>query len=329
MTDSRKTDIIQLSDASSFSIENSSNEGEKKINFVYKNTEDLNQEELLFRFVFAGIPEGYSTVLMSQEEPKIENMQLDTLIALKEDNQLIIYWIENGKKVNRAFSETAVQSIIQNLPAIGMKSTDSELIKEITSQYGCSYHVVRDMLFSSEKQQWEVSLDVPENTHGFFLIFRKENENLHLLQECGFALKNGSPPPWIYLDPKVSKGTLHSFLYKEDGTINDPPDLCLMPSIPTLSNLPQNNNSAYVLVQSVPGTAPTDLYFVDRSGTTPIIKQLTFLQNQNISTFTQALFPSVKNNVYTQLSALSATQLQGVTLITGHTQLEMGEGAFQ
>jgi enterochelin esterase-like enzyme len=79
----------------------------------------------------------YSRILMSDEEPKIENMRIDDLIALKEDGQLTVYWIENGKIVNHSFSEDAVRSIVERLPAIGEESRDLNLIREVTSQYGC------------------------------------------------------------------------------------------------------------------------------------------------------------------------------------------------
>jgi len=97
--------------------------------------------------------------------------------------------------------------------------------------------------------------------------------------------------------------------------------LRLMSSIPALFNLPKGNNNVYILVQPVVGMAPTALYFVDRiSKATPIITPLNFLPNQNISTFTAALFPSVKDNSYAKIPALLPPQLKAITSITGHIQ---------
>lgn len=79
----------------------------------------------------------YHRVLMSKEEPKIENIKNGDLIALKEDGQLTIFWLENGKVVNRSFGEDQVQMIVSQLPAIDNETTDLKLIQEITLQYGC------------------------------------------------------------------------------------------------------------------------------------------------------------------------------------------------
>lgn len=79
----------------------------------------------------------YDRILMRKEEPRMENMQIGDLVALHEDDQLTIYWIENGNIVNRSFREEVVQSIVNRLPRIGNESTDLKLIQEMTSQYGC------------------------------------------------------------------------------------------------------------------------------------------------------------------------------------------------
>lgn len=80
----------------------------------------------------------YSRLLMRQEEPRLEDIQIDDLVALNEDGQLTVYWIENGRVANRSFSEAAVQSIVSRLPAMAEESSDLKLIGEIASQYGCS-----------------------------------------------------------------------------------------------------------------------------------------------------------------------------------------------
>lgn len=118
-------------------------------------------------------PTGYKRVLMSNEEPKIENMQRSDLVALKEDGQLTVYWIEKGKIVNHSFSQMAVQSIVNQLPAMGRESTNLELIQNITSQYGCSNLNLKQQLmntraqmFRGEEMYYSFGVMTSKNIHG-------------------------------------------------------------------------------------------------------------------------------------------------------------------
>jgi len=92
---------------------------------------------LVLKLTKDGALSGHNRILMCKEEPRIEDMQIGDLVALHEEGQLTIYWLENGKIVNRSFREEMVQSIINKLPTIGNESTDLKLIHEMTSQYGC------------------------------------------------------------------------------------------------------------------------------------------------------------------------------------------------
>lgn len=79
----------------------------------------------------------YNRVLMRKDEPKIEEMAMGDLVALNEDGQLTMYWIEKGKVVNRSYRDTEVQSIAHQLPEVGQESTNLKLIQDILSQYDC------------------------------------------------------------------------------------------------------------------------------------------------------------------------------------------------
>ncbi len=93
MTNSRKTDMTQLSEVSAFTVDDIANESNKKrITFSYKNSTDPNHDKLAFRFFIAG-------------------------------NQT---------------------------------------------------RIIKDMLYSHIHDQWELSLDMPATTHGFFIIAREE-----------------------------------------------------------------------------------------------------------------------------------------------------------
>lgn len=81
--------------------------------------------------------EGFAYVIKSDREPNIEDIPTNTLVALHEDNQLTIYWIEDGKLTQRSFSENSVSSIIDRLPETNNASKDSKLVQDIVSQYGC------------------------------------------------------------------------------------------------------------------------------------------------------------------------------------------------
>lgn len=78
---------------------------------------------------------GYYSILVTNEEPSIKNMRDDTLIVLKRDNQLIIYWIQNGNLINKAYSESSIPNIMRNLPTIGQSSHDLNLLALIVKQY--------------------------------------------------------------------------------------------------------------------------------------------------------------------------------------------------
>lgn len=77
----------------------------------------------------------FSRVLVLNTEPKIGDIEDNDFIALHENGQLTIFWLEDGKIVNHSFGEMGVESIIQKLPAAGEESTDSDLIKQIKLQY--------------------------------------------------------------------------------------------------------------------------------------------------------------------------------------------------
>ncbi|MCW5582792.1 MAG: hypothetical protein KIT56_02730 [Gammaproteobacteria bacterium] len=132
------------------------------------------------------IEEGYHHVLMEKEEPKIDNMRADELIALRKEGQLTIYWIENGKIANRSFREATVPSIINQLPVIGEQSTNSELIKNIMLQYGCAPLKERKTFYISHKyfagDPLPELLNIVNRDPFFFRIF-------HLSEAEGNAFK--------------------------------------------------------------------------------------------------------------------------------------------
>ena len=68
---------------------------------------------------------------------------------------------------------------------------------------------------------------------------------------------------------------LENAIQDEIDRLNKVCDLRFMASIPTLKNLPKGTHSAFVFVQADPTARPTALYFVDRSGKEPTIKQIT------------------------------------------------------
>ncbi len=74
--------------------------------------------------------------------------------------------------------------------------------------------VEKPMVYSEERKQWELSLDVSNNVRGYFQI------NGRTPQELNLELKDGEPYPWIYKDKSVAQGTLTRCLYKADGSIN-------------------------------------------------------------------------------------------------------------
>lgn len=74
-------------------------------------------------------------VYKKSQEPNIEDIGENDFITKYESGQLTIYWIENNKLVTRSFGETVVTSILEKLPAVGMVSTDTDLIKQIVMQY--------------------------------------------------------------------------------------------------------------------------------------------------------------------------------------------------
>ena len=74
--------------------------------------------------------------------------------------------------------------------------------------------VEKPMVYSEERKQWELSLDVSNNVRGYFEINGRTPQVLNL------ELKNGEPYPWIYKDRSVPQGTLTRCLYKADGSIS-------------------------------------------------------------------------------------------------------------
>lgn len=111
---------------------------------------------------------------------------------------------------------------------------------------------------------------------------------------------------------------LHLLVLKKHT--GDSYDLLVMSSVPTTTTTFTNTKSAFVLVQETSGLTPTALYFVDRTSiVTPVIYSISFPTGQSISTFTKTLYPTVTNNIYSNILDLSSTQLQQATSISGHT----------
>lgn len=146
---------------------------------------------------------GFAYVLRSDKEPDIENIPPNTLVALYKENQLTIYWIENGKKKEHTFSDTVVSSIVDKLPKVGNKSEDSTLIQDIVLKYGCMKLDAKSPDVLKMKKECEDNITrlsfnefsfYPHETHGplttkGFVEFTKQlelvasglPENLHLL----------------------------------------------------------------------------------------------------------------------------------------------------
>lgn len=74
--------------------------------------------------------------------------------------------------------------------------------------------VEKPMVYSEERKQWELSLDVSNNVRGYFQMDGRPVQVLNL------ELKDGEPHPWIYKDRSVAQGTLTKCLYKADGSIS-------------------------------------------------------------------------------------------------------------
>lgn len=86
----------------------------------------------------------YSTfhrILSVKLEPAIDDIKVGDLVALREDAQLTIYWLQGGKIVNKSFRQDSVPSIVEKLPKVGEESTDIKLIEEIRSQYSCTSRI--------------------------------------------------------------------------------------------------------------------------------------------------------------------------------------------
>lgn len=93
-------------------------------------------------------------------------------------------------------------------------------------------------------------------------------------------------------------------------------DLFVMQTEPLVSSFPPIGNNICILLQSKNGPV-TAAYFVDRSEANPVIRKLNFSEAQSVSTLTKALFPQVKDNVYTSITPLSKEQREIFTSITG------------
>lgn len=143
----------------------------------------------------------YRRVLMSKAEPKIEDIQEGDLIALKEDGQLTIFWLENGKIANRSFREDVVQSIINQLPAIGDETKNLKLIQEITSQYGCKLPLISAMKKYGQEFFHDNKIshagDAPSGSAYFSLNFQTGNIAIVLndqrrgaASELGYAIED-------------------------------------------------------------------------------------------------------------------------------------------
>ncbi|NYR27099.1 hypothetical protein G4A25_28765, partial [Escherichia coli] len=76
-------------------------------------------------------PKAYHLLLHAEKEPLFDEMKPGQIVILKEDEQLTAYWLENGKIVNRSFSERVVPGILGQLPDKGKLSNNLELIEAV------------------------------------------------------------------------------------------------------------------------------------------------------------------------------------------------------
>jgi hypothetical protein len=83
-------------------------------------------------------PIGYRHVAMLKQTPQLEDLKPDTIAMILENEQLTAFWVQDNKIKTQSFSEWVVPDIVKNLPNHGETSDDIKLIKNITSQYGCT-----------------------------------------------------------------------------------------------------------------------------------------------------------------------------------------------
>jgi len=102
--------------------------------------------------------------------------------------------------------------------------------------------------------------------------------------------------------------------------------LQISPVAPEEKNLPTDDKkaddkNAYVLVQPEAGKPPVALYYIDRNNQAgPSVTEIDFPINQHISTLTAALYPTVDDNIFTEIKELSGEQVQELQFITGQTE---------
>ena len=113
------------------------------------------------------------------------------------------------------------------------------------------------------------------------------------------------------------------YIVSSDAGVDDA-ELCVMPTVPTLNNIPSGKNNIYVLVQEVSGMPPSGLYFIDKRFKKMYVSPLIFSSNEGLLNLTKKLFPESSNSFYSDIKKLSREQLNEVTLTTGHSQIEKG-----
>lgn len=65
------------------------------------------------------------------------------------------------------------------------------------------------MKYSEADKQWQVELELPATTHGFFMITSGTEKNKKFLEDVSVAFTKGQPQPFIYPELPIEKrGTL-------------------------------------------------------------------------------------------------------------------------
>lgn len=297
-------------------------------------------------------------LMLDEKDEKPVSIDQQTLALQKKNGNLIAYWKENDKIIEKSLEEKEMTAdILSELSAIVGESKDNNLMQKIASKYGCTlftnppvelneapviaylnnHHEILQLLLNYKNSQdlnnllyvviqdhdeamvkWliaenKVDINKPDSDE------RGRNAPIHYAATHYSAgiikelLRCGADPNQKDLQGKSALDRLN-----DTTCITNNCDLRVITAVPTLVNLPQLKNYTYLLVQPDPEAPPTALYFVNIREATPTITPLTFLQDKDISTFTTALFPSVDNNVYTDIPNLSMPQLQAITSITGH-----------
>ncbi len=79
----------------------------------------------------------FTSVLWTNEEPSLTDLNPNEIKMLDADDHLIAYWFENGKITNRSLAKNLVEDLRQALPLPGESSEDINLLQAITKQYKC------------------------------------------------------------------------------------------------------------------------------------------------------------------------------------------------